>query len=114
VQKFGDPTDAGAATGLRYAPPSLATVTAPCTGRIDFAGPFRSYGQMLIVNCGHDDRFVLAGLGGIDVQIGQSVARGGQLGHMPAWSGEQNRPGLYVQLRHGGRTIDPGRFLQGR
>ncbi len=114
VQKFGDPTDAGAATGLRYAPPSLATVTAPCTGRIDFAGPFRSYGQMLIVNCGRDDRFVLAGLGGIDVQIGQSVARGGQLGHMPAWSGEQNRPGLYVQLRHGDRTIDPGRFLQGR
>ncbi len=114
VQRFGDRTDAGPATGVRYAPPSLATVTAPCAGRIDFAGPFRSYGQMLILDCGRDDRFVLAGLGGIDVQIGQSVARGGPLGRMPAWSGGQDRPGLYVQLRHGERTIDPGRFLQGR
>lgn len=115
VQGFGQPTDAGAAAGVTYAPPSLATVTAPCTGRIDFAGPFRSYGRMLILDCGRDYRFVLAGLDRLDVAIGQSLARGAAIGRMPAWSGQAaggGRPSLYVQLRHGDAAIDPVRFLQ--
>ncbi|MCQ8277033.1 peptidoglycan DD-metalloendopeptidase family protein [Acetobacteraceae bacterium KSS8] len=111
VQRFGAQTDAGPASGVRYAPPSLATVTAPCAGRIDFAGAFRSYGQMLILDCGKGDRFVLAGLGAIDVGIGQSVARGAQLGHMPGWNGSGARPNLFLQLRHGDRTVDPMRVL---
>lgn len=117
VHRFGDPTDAGPATGLTYAPPSLATVTAPCTGRVDFAGPFRSYGRMLILDCGHDYRFVLAGLDRLDVAVGQSLARGAAVGRMPASGDSASAPSgsgsgsLYVQLRHAGDTIDPGRFL---
>ena len=115
AQAFGSRGDAGPASGVTYAPPSLATVTAPCAGRIDFAGPFRSYGRMLILDCGRDYRFVLAGLDRLDVSGGQSLARGAVVGRMPAWSegSGQGRPSLYVQLRHGDATIDPGRFLQG-
>ncbi len=114
VQAFGSHGDAGAASGVTYAPPSLATVTAPCAGRIDFAGSFRSYGRMLILDCGRDYRFVLAGLDRLDVTGGQNLARGAAVGRMPAWSdgSGMGRPSLYVQLRHGDATIDPGRFLQ--
>ncbi len=114
VQAFGSHTDAGSASGVTYAPPPLATVTAPCAGRIDFAGPFRSYGRMLILDCGRDYRYVLAGLDRLDVATGQSLARGAAVGRMPSWGGEPvgGRPSLYVQLRHGDALIDPGRFLQ--
>ncbi len=114
AQAFGSRGDAGPASGVTYAPPSLATVTAPCGGRIDFAGAFRSYGRMLILDCGREYRFVLAGLDRLDVSGGQSLARGAVVGRMPAWSegSGQGRPSLYVQLRHGDATIDPGRFLQ--
>lgn len=114
VHAFGDRTDAGSAAGITYAPPSLATVTAPCAGRVDFAGPFRSYGRMLILDCGHQYRFVLAGLDRLDVAIGQSLARGAAIGRMPAAGSAGASSGLYVQLRHGDATIDPTRFLQAR
>ena len=90
-----------------------STVTAPCAGRIDFAGPFRSYGRMLILDCGRDYRYVLAGLDRLDVATGQALARGAAVGQMPSWGGSGGgRPSLYVQLRHGDALIDPGRFLQ--
>ncbi len=107
AQGFGQPGDAGASTGLTYASDPLATVTAPCTGRVDFAGPFRSYGRMLILDCGRDYRFVLAGLDRLDVAVGQALARGAPVGRMAA-----DRPSLYVQLRHADATIDPARFLR--
>lgn len=115
VQGWGASTEAGPATGVTYAPPALAVVIAPCDGRIDFAGPFRSYGQMLILDCGHSYRFVLAGLDRLDVAIGQRLARGVAIGRMPDWSlAAGGRPSLYVQLRHGSQAIDPSGFLHGR
>ncbi|WP_428374853.1 murein hydrolase activator EnvC family protein [Lichenicoccus sp.] len=115
VQAWGAPTDAGPATGVSYAPPPLASVSAPCDGRVDFAGPFRSYGQMLIVDCGQGYRFVLAGLQRLDVAVGQKLARGVALGSMPDFgSGSRTRPTLYLQLRHGAAAIDPAGFLHGR
>ncbi|TLU73993.1 murein hydrolase activator EnvC family protein [Lichenicoccus roseus] len=114
VQGWGAATDAGPATGVSYAPPSLASVSAPCDGRVDFAGPFRSYGQMLIVDCGHGYRFVLAGLQQLDVAVGQRLAHGVALGSMPAVAGAGHaRPLLYVQLRHGTQAVDPAGFLRG-
>ena len=85
---------------------------------------------MLILDCGRDYRYVLAGLDRLDVAAGQTLARGAAVGRMPSWNdgpggdrpglpgGDRpslpggNRPSLYVQLRHGDATIDPGRFLQ--
>ncbi len=107
AQGFGQPGAAGASTGLTYASDPLATVTAPCTGRVDFAGPFRSYGHMLILDCGRDYRFVLAGLDRLDIAVGQALARGAPVGRMAG-----DRPSLYVQLRHADATIDPARFLR--
>ena len=118
VQQWGAHTDAGPAHGVTYAPPALAVVTAPCRGQVDFAGPFRSYGHMVILDCGHGYRFVLAGLDRLDVAIGQTLRTGAPLGRMPDWpapDGEagsgMGRPALYVQLRHGSEAVDPRGFL---
>ncbi|WP_010512793.1 murein hydrolase activator EnvC family protein [Komagataeibacter oboediens] len=108
---WGHPTESGPSTGITYAPPSRATVRAPCTGRIDFAGAFRTYGQMMILDCGKHYRFVLAGLGEIAVAAGQQVSHGAAVGQMPQWSGGGSRPTLFVQLRHGGSTVNPAPYL---
>ena len=108
---WGQSTETGPATGVTYAPPSRATVRAPCTGRIDFAGPFRTYGQMMILDCGKHYRFVLAGLGDIAVTAGQQVSHGAAVGQMPQWGGGDSRPTLFVQLRHGGATVNPAPYL---
>ncbi len=116
VQGWGARTDAGPAIGLTYAPPALALVAAPCDGQVDFAGPFRSYGHMLILDCGHDIRFVLAGMQRLDVAVGQTLRKGTPVGRMPDWHATEaaGRPSLYVQLRRGSEAIDPTGFLRGR
>lgn len=111
VTGWGAGTEAGPATGITYAPPPGATVRAPCAGQVDFAGAFRSYGQMTILDCGRHYRFVLAGLGSLAVSTGQALARGAPVGSMPGWSGQGGRPTLFVQLRRGGTAIDPAPFL---
>lgn len=113
VSLWGSSTEAGPAQGTTYAPQSMASVRAPCSGQIEFASSFRGYGQMVILNCGKSYRFVLAGMGELNVGAGQSVSKGVMIGRMPAWSGGSNagRPTLFVQLRHGERTINPSPFL---
>lgn len=103
---WGQTTEAGPSTGMTYAAPGNAAVSAPCSGRIEFAGPFRSFGQMMILNCGHHYRFVLAGLGALKVHNGQSVHKHATLGTMPSAGGA-----LLVQLRKGSSTVDPRPFL---
>ncbi len=111
VQRYGQATDAGPASGVSYAPPPAALVSSPCRGRVDFAGPFRSYGKMVIVDCGRGYRFVLAGLDRVDAVPGTAVAAGAPIGRMPDFApGAPGRPTLYVQLRHGADAVDPARF----
>ncbi|MDI6652632.1 peptidoglycan DD-metalloendopeptidase family protein [Gluconobacter japonicus] len=104
--RWGQDTEAGPATGITYAAASSAAVQAPCSGRIVFSGPFRSFGQMLILDCGQNYRFVLSGLGSLGVSSGQSVRKAATLGQMPASDGL-----LFVQLRHGAQIVSPAPFL---
>ncbi|MBC7802114.1 MAG: peptidoglycan DD-metalloendopeptidase family protein, partial [Gemmatimonadaceae bacterium] len=107
---------AGPSTGVSYRAPPLARVVAPCGGRVVFAGPFRSFGVLLIVDCGGGLHFVLAGLDRLDVGVGTAVAAGEPVGVMPGWdpqSGVQ-RPALYVELRRDGQPVNPAPFLRSR
>lgn len=104
--RWGQATEAGPATGITYAALSSAPVQAPCTGRVEFAGPFRSFGQMLILDCGRNYRFVLSGLGQLTVSGGQSIRKAATLGQMPTADGM-----LFVQLRHGTQVVSPAPFL---
>lgn len=112
VSLWGSRTETGPAQGITYAPQSQATVRSPCSGLIEFAGPFRGYGHMIILNCGKNYRFVLAGMDRLSVAIGQSIQKGIMIGQMPAWSGgTTGHPTLFVQLRRGEKTINPSPFL---
>ena len=116
VRGFGDATDSGPSTGLSYHAAPRARVFAPCAGRIVFAGPFRSFGQLVIVDCGGGYHFVLAGFERIDLTVGQRVTSGTPVGVMPGWDPRTGggRPALYVELRRSGQAVNPAPFLRGR
>ncbi|WP_338330256.1 peptidoglycan DD-metalloendopeptidase family protein, partial [Commensalibacter sp. Nvir] len=90
VSLWGSKTDSGPAQGITYAPPSQASVRSPCSGQVEFAGSFRGFGHMIILNCGKDYRFVLAGMGLLTVGTGQTAQKGIIIGRMPVWSGNQD------------------------
>ncbi|WP_338331567.1 peptidoglycan DD-metalloendopeptidase family protein [Acetobacter sp. LMG 32666] len=108
VSGWGVASDSGPTTGLTYRTPPGASVRAPCSGSVDFAGAFRSYGQMVILNCGRHYRFVLAGLSELSVDTAQSLTKGAPLGHMSATGSSAT---LFIQLRNGQKTVNPAPFL---
>jgi len=108
--------EAGPSSGLSYQAAPGARVFSPCRGRVVFAGPFRSFGQLVIVDCGGGYHFVLAGFDRIDLSVGQAVASGAPVGVMPDWNPRTSggRPSLYVELRRSGQAVNPAPFLRGR
>ncbi|HVH83031.1 MAG TPA: peptidoglycan DD-metalloendopeptidase family protein, partial [Steroidobacteraceae bacterium] len=107
VQEFGQSGDYGAASkGVTIRARPGAEVVAPYDGQVVFAGPFRGYGPILIIEHTEGYHTLLAGLSRIDAAPGQWVLAGEPVGVM----GEQrdgDGPALYVELRRNGRPIDP-------
>jgi len=116
VKGWGQETEAGPATGLSYHAPPAARVVSPCGGRVVFADTFRSYGLLLIVDCGDGFHVVLSGFDRLDVRLGQTVVAAEPVGVMPSWEpgSTANRPALYVELRHGGQPVDPASWRRSR
>jgi len=116
VKGWGQETEAGPATGLSYHAPPAARVVSPCGGRVVFADTFRSYGLLLIVDCGGGFHVVLSGFDRLDVKLGQTVVAAEPVGVMPSWEpgSTANRPALYVELRHGGQPVDPASWRGSR
>jgi septal ring factor EnvC (AmiA/AmiB activator) len=114
VRSWGDATEGGPATGISYRAPPAARVVATCAGRVAFASPFRSYGLLLIVDCGGGYHAVLAGFERLDVKVGRTVAAGEPVGVMPGWEpgASGNRPALYVELRRDGQPVNPAPWLR--
>jgi septal ring factor EnvC (AmiA/AmiB activator) len=77
-----------------------------------FAGPFRTYGLILIIEHSEGYHTLLAGLGRIDAVVGQSVTTGEPVG--TAGSAETGYPSIYVELRRNGQPIDPLPWLAPR
>ncbi|HUC19746.1 MAG TPA: peptidoglycan DD-metalloendopeptidase family protein [Acetobacteraceae bacterium] len=116
VSAYGAPTPAGPANGIRYQTAPGAHVLAPCSGMVEFAAPFRSYGQLVILDCGNDYRFVLAGMTKLLVSAGSSVSAGEAVGVMAGWDPDSkaSRPTLYLELHHGGQAVNPLPWLHAR
>jgi septal ring factor EnvC (AmiA/AmiB activator) len=114
VKGWGEQTDAGPATGVSYHAPPGAHVISPCGGRVVFAESFRSYGLLLIVDCGGGYHVVLSGFDRLDVKLGQSLVAGEPVGVMPTWEpgSEAHRPALYVELRRDGTPVNPAPWLR--
>ena len=86
-----------------------ATVVAPYDGTVIYAGRFEGFGLILIIEHGEGYHTLLAGLGRIDLQVGQRVLAGEPVGTMRSQQagGGTGSPELYVELRHNGDPIDP-------
>jgi murein hydrolase activator len=113
-RSWGDPTDAGPATGISYHAAPAARVVSPCAGRVEFAAPFRSYGLLMILDCGGGYHAVLAGFDRLDAKVGQDVRPGEPVGVMPGWEpgAGASRPALYVELRRDGQPVNPAPWLK--
>jgi len=85
-----------------------ATVIAPHDGRIEFAGKFRTYGQLLIISHGDGYHTLLAGMENINSIVGQWVLKGEPVGQMSNETGLSNsKQKLYVELRQKGKPVNP-------
>lgn len=114
VLGFGDKTQFGAQSmGTVFETRHSAQVRSPCDGRIIYAGEFRTWGQLLIINADGGYHILLAGLSEINVQAGEFVLAGETVGFMSAAprsssaKPDGNAPVLYVEFRKENRPIDP-------
>lgn len=94
--------------GVVIATRENAQVVAPFDGKVIYAGPFRGYGQIVMIEHGQDYLTLMAGMSLVDVQVGQGVLAGEPVARMgDAGTGADGAEGLYVEFRHNGAPIDP-------
>jgi len=119
IRKFGQPRDAGerdgaGADGRDIGPFNKgvvietrpeAQVVAPFDGRVVFAGPFRSYGLILIIDHGGGYHTLLAGLARVDIVVNQWLLGGEPVGAMSSTQSRSTR--LYLEIRRRGQPINP-------
>jgi septal ring factor EnvC (AmiA/AmiB activator) len=116
VRDFGGSDGTGGIDkGISLAARPGAQVTSPCDGWVVYAGPFRSYGQLLILNAGGGYHVLIAGMERISVSIGQFVLAGEPVAIMGSTSQvasilatNASQPVLYIEFRKDGTPIDPG------
>lgn len=89
-----------------------AQVVAPAAGEIAYAGLFRGYGQVLILNLDNGYAVVLTGLDTLSARVGDNVRAGQPIGEMSASA--TPAPELYVEVRRDGQPVDPARWLRSR
>ena len=117
LRRFGEDDGLGGnEKGLLLETKTDSIVAAPADGWIAYAGPYRSFGQLVILNAGGGYYIVLAGMERINVSLGQFVLAGEPVAVMGDGSTKTAaaialgaaRPVLYVEFRKDGTTIDPG------
>jgi murein hydrolase activator len=116
IREFGAPDGVGGTEkGLSIAARPGGQITAPCDGWVVYSGPFRNYGQLLILNAGGGYHVLLAGMERISVDLGQFVVTGEPVAVMgggaqaaAAIAGGSSQPVLYVEFRKDGVPVDPG------
>ncbi|MBO9423409.1 peptidoglycan DD-metalloendopeptidase family protein [Labrenzia sp. R4_1] len=116
LKDYGQEDEFGGVTeGQSIATRPGSNVTSPADGWVVYSGPFRSYGQLLILNTGDGYHVLLAGMDRIDAELGQFVLTGEPVGVMGAtqWASASTfgmgstQPILYVEFRKDGRAVDP-------
>jgi len=106
VTGMGEVNDSGVrARGLTIAAQPGAQAVAPAAGRIAFAGPYRGYGQILIIDHGAGWTSLLTGLHRLSANVGDAVRQGDPVGVAGSGTGT-GRPLLTTELRRNGRPVD--------
>ncbi|MEL6664587.1 MAG: peptidoglycan DD-metalloendopeptidase family protein [Pseudomonadota bacterium] len=111
VRAWGDKMPGGAKSeSVAFATRSGAQVSAPISGTVEFAGPFRSYGQLLILSTSDGYHVLLWGMSSSYVAVGQSVQQGEPVARMAERAGGE--PELYLEVRKGGEPMDPANWMK--
>jgi len=114
IPAWREPIDAAAMriddhrSGVVFAAEAGAVVRAPVDGRISYAGLFRTYGQVLILDAPGGYAFVLSGMDRIHATTGQVVRRGDRLGALAS----QGNPRLGLELRKNGKPLAANRWTK--
>ncbi len=120
VRHFGEGEAAGTAKGLSIRTRPGAQIVAPADGTVMFAGPFKGYGQILIIDHGGGYHSLLAGIGRIAGAVGQRVVAGEPVGTMASaaasvggttGTGSDGATSLYLELRRQGQPVNPLPFM---
>ena len=106
LQRAGE--DRRRSTGVAWRTAAAATVLSPADGVVDYAGPIKGAGLVVIVRLKGDFRLVLAGLDRVTATTGSQLASGEPVGQMPAVSG----PELLLEVRRGAQPVNPANWLQ--
>lgn len=106
VTGFGARQGTATSTGLTLAPRPGAQIVAPAAGRVAFAGPYRGYGRIVIIEHANGWTSLVTGLGRTDVAVGEVLVAGSPLG-----IAAQLDPQVTLELRSGGEPVNPLRFV---
>lgn len=102
VEGLGEVSDAGVRSrGLTIATQPRAQVIAPTAGRVSYAGEFRGYGNIVIIDHSGGWTTLITSLGELDVEVGDVVRQGAPIGRA-----EAERPTITIELRRQGRPVD--------
>lgn len=111
LRAFGDKMKYGQRSkGISIETRLNAQITSPSDGWVVWAGKFRKYGKLIIINAGGGYHILLSGLKRIDVRTSQFVLAGEPIGVMAEENDMKNKeekPILYVEFKMKGKSIDP-------
>jgi septal ring factor EnvC (AmiA/AmiB activator) len=95
------------ARGITIACAPEAPIMAPAAGRIVYAGPFRAYGAVVIIDHGKGWTSLVTGMGSVSVKVGDQVGQGATIGRAPAG----DLPRITIELRRRGEPMDLAQLL---
>lgn len=112
LYRFGQTVEGEKQEGLTLTTRASAQVVAPLDARVQYAGVFRSYGLMAILDVGNDVLVVVSGLDALYPEAGQWVLAGEPIGRMT--DRKSPSPELYLEVRRKGQPVDPEKWLGSR
>jgi murein hydrolase activator len=108
VAGFGDSASGRPASrGIAIASRALAQAVAPAGGRVAFAGPYKGYGSIVIIEHGGGWTSLVTGLTRLDTRVGEELVAGSPLGQAGP-----GRPVLTLELRRQGEAVNPLEFYR--
>lgn len=109
VAGFGDALQGGVRSrGISLIARDGAQVVAPFAGRVAFAGPYRGFGNIVIVEHPGGWTSLVTGLAQLDAKVGDELVGGAPLG-----IAGPGRPVLNLELRRNGEPVNPLEFVSG-